>query len=118
MGLWFPAPQLRPSETIRYSCRANLFKGRRQLGARITVSNQRLFIMPNRVDAITGGHAVSAELSVLKRIRVESPQTKGARKRGLSAVLRPQVEIGLPDGVTVVVTVSNPDELKTALDAT
>jgi hypothetical protein len=117
MGLWFPAPQLRPSEKIRYSCVADLSKGRRQLGARITVSDQRLFIMPNRLDAITGGRSVSAELSELNGVRVEPPRTETARKRGLSAQLRSQVEIVLPDGVTAVVTVSNPNDLKTALGA-
>jgi len=103
-----------PGERVFFHGAANLFKRRLQVGGQVTVTDRRFLFVPNRLDGMTGRRRIAVIRAEINSVRVEPPGTKVARQRGLSAVLRPQVEIEYP-GRTLVVTVRDPDALSAAL---
>ncbi len=52
MGFWFPDMHLAANESVRYRGAGNLFNGRRQIGAQVTVTDRRVLIVPNRLDGV------------------------------------------------------------------
>lgn len=101
MGAWFPAPRLLVDEMVSFRCAANLFHGRRQIGGQVIVTNQRVLFVPNRLESLFGARAVKLRLADVSAVRLEPPRTKVARTRGLSALVRPQVEIEYAGGMLV-----------------
>lgn len=114
MGLWFPNPSISDDEPIAFQALVNLFRGRRQIGGQVTVTTRRFVFVPNRLDALLGGHRIDVSLADITDVTVEPAGSAIARTRGLSARFRPQVEIHLPD-LTFVMTVASPDHLTSAL---
>lgn len=115
MGFWFPDAHLAADESVRYRGAGNLFKGRRQIGAQVTVTNRRVFIVPNRLDGLLGGgNRVELARDEVVTVHAEPADSPTARQRGLSARVRPQIEIRTA-GATYVLTVLDPAELVQAL---
>jgi len=115
MGVWFPRVELSSGERIFYQAAGDLFAGRRQIGVRITVTDRRLLIVPNRLDAVFGGRRVQVGLDQVDQVRTEPSNSPTARRRGLSARIRPQVEVS-SGGNMCVMTVVHPAELVKALE--
>lgn len=116
MGIWFPELELDGTETIAFQAAVNLFRGHRQIGGQVTVTNSRFVFVPNRLDGLLGGKRIDVAREDIADVTVEPPGTETARKRGLSARLRPQVEVQLPD-ITLAMTLSDPDGLTRAVQA-
>ena len=89
MRVWFPKPDLKSDEVVLFQAAANLFRGKRAIGGRITVTDQRLLFVPNRLDGLTGGSRVDVARSAVGNVR-----TTAASKQ----TIRPQVEIEHSDG--------------------
>jgi hypothetical protein len=114
VGIWFPELKLTVGETVVFQAAMNLFRGHRQIGGKVTVTGSRLIIMPNRLDALLGEKRIDVARGDINAVTIEPPGTAIARTRGLSARLRPQVEVHL-SGVTLAMTVSDPSGLTQAL---
>jgi len=110
MGLWFPSACLSDAEPVAFEAGVNLFRGRRQIGGRVTVTDRRFLFVPNRLDGLLGGHRMDVRLADITNVTVEPAGSDIARGRGLSARFRPQVEIHLPDQM-LVMTLASPDHL-------
>lgn len=114
MGFWFPDAGIAPGESVRYRGAGNLFKGRRQIGAQVTVTDRRVLIIPNRLDGVLGGNRVELARDEVATVHAEPSDTPTARRRGLSARVRPQIEICTAE-TTYVLTVGHPSQLLQAL---
>lgn len=117
MGIWFPDLELTNGETVAFQPPLNLFRGHRQIGGQVTVTGSRLGFVPNRLDGLLRGKRIDAAREDITAVTIEPLGTATARKRGLSARLRPQVEVHLPDD-TVAMSLSNPSDLTKALQTT
>lgn len=96
MGLWFPNANLSDDESVAFQAGANLFRGKRQIGGRVTVTDRRFLFVPNRLDGLLRGDRVDVRRVDITAVTVEPAGSDIARGRGLSARFRPQVEIHLP----------------------
>lgn len=114
MGLWIPNAYRSDVEPVAFQAGVNLFRGKRQIGGRVTVTDRRFLSVPNRLDGLLGGHRMDVRLADITDVTVEPAGSDIARGRGLSARLRPQVEIHLP-GQMLVMTLASPDHLTRAL---
>lgn len=69
MGWWVAKPTLGGVEKIQASWGANRQQtATRQVGGRLTLTNQRLLFVPNRVDALTGGRRWSVFLTQIRGV--------------------------------------------------
>jgi len=114
MGFWFPDTHLAANESVRYRGAGNLFNGRRQIGAQVTVTDRRVLIVPNRLDGVLSGNRVELARDEVVTVHAEPSDSPTARQRGLSARVRPQIEICTAEA-KYVLTVGNPAELVQAL---
>lgn len=80
----------------------------------MTVTDRRFLFVPNRLDGLLGGHRLDVRLADITNVTVEPAGSAIARRRGLSARFRPQVEIHSPDQM-LVMTLASPDALTRAL---
>jgi hypothetical protein len=117
MGIWFPDLELSDLEAVAFQAPVNLFRGRRQIAGQVTVTDSRFILLPGRIDGLLGVERIEVNRDDIGAVTIEPPGTAVARKRGLSARLRPQVEVHLPD-VTLAMTLRDPDGLATALQTT
>lgn len=116
MGVWFPNVTRSADERIGYRAAGNLFSGRRQIGVLVTVTDRRLLIVPNHLDALFGGRRIELPRDRLIEVRSEPAGSPVARRRGLSARFKPQVEIR-SGGQLWAMTVIYPDRLIKALQS-
>ena len=116
MGIWFPNVTLSADERIGYRAAGNLFSGRRQIGVLVTVTDQRLLIVPNHLDALFGGRRIELPRDRLTEVRSEPADSPVARRRGFSARFRPQVEVRSGEELWVM-TVIHPERLIKALQS-
>ena len=114
MGLWFPDVELSSDERVAFRAPGNLFSGRRQVGVQITVTDRRLVVVPNRLDALFRGRGVELPRDRIAHVQIDAPNSPAARSRGLGARFRSQVEIRSGEKVWVV-TVVHPNDLVSAL---
>lgn len=104
MGVWFRAPALDCGEIVAFQAPANMFKGRRSVGGQVTVTDKRFQFVPNRLDGLLGGRTVDIARSDITGVEQESPGVAAVKKRGLAALLRPQLTIeSAGDRIVVVV---------------
>ena len=100
MGFWFPDTHLAANESVRYRGAGNLFNGRRQIGAQVTVTDRRVLIVPNRLNGVLGGNRVELARDEVVTVHAEPSDSPTARQRGPSAgdraaTDRAMVEFGL-----------------------
>jgi len=114
VGIWFPYLKHTSGETAIFQAPVNLFRGHRQIGGQVTVTGSRFVIVPSRLDGLLGAKRIDVARDDIAAVTIEPPGTAIARTRGLSARLRSQVEVHLPD-VTLAMTLSNPSGLTKAL---
>jgi hypothetical protein len=114
VGLWIAAPALQRDETVRYDAVASLFKGKRRIGGRIVVTDQRFIFSPNRLDNLLGGSRIEFCLSALRDVRVISGGRAAMKKRGLGAAVNEQIEMDV-EGNTHLALVRNTSSLNAIL---
>lgn len=110
MGIWFQNVELVSGEQIRHEAAANSFRGRRSVGGRITLTDQRLIFTPNRLDGLTGARRRAIQLDNIQHLRELKSGKQAYKQRGLAASVRPQIEISDGDS-KLVFTVSDRDGL-------
>lgn len=79
------------------------------------MTDQRLLIVPNWLDGMTGARRIELQRNQISEVRIEPPGTALARRRGLSARIRPQVEVSAGDQMWAM-TLAAPDRLLEALN--
>lgn len=102
MGLWVTVPDLEPGERVVHQKFANVMKGARAIGGQVTITDQRVLFIPNRLDALTGGNRAEIARRDITAIRI-------------GAAARVQVEIDYPAG-TLALVVRDVASLSSALE--
>ncbi len=111
MGIWFPSVPLADGEIVQFQAAANSFLGHRSVGGQVTLTNQRVIFVPNRLDGMTGGSRREMPLPNIQSVQRLEPGAEAVKQRGLAAAIHPQLEINDGSGSPLIVTVSNLDEL-------
>jgi hypothetical protein len=93
---------------------ASLFKGKRRIGGRIVVTDQRFVFSPNRLDKFLGGSRIEFRLSAIRDVRVIPGGRTAMKKRGLGAAVHEQIEMDV-EGNTHVVLVRDTSALNAIL---
>ncbi len=114
MGTWITSPDLLPGEVVDFKAAANHLVGRRSVGGQVTVTDQRLLFLPNRLDRLTGGRKIEVLRSAITNTRVLEPGRQAARSRGLAALVRPQLAVESQNESAVLV-ISDLNTLQAAL---
>ena len=70
---WFNEVQLFDGEKIIFSCPSNHTQGKRAVGGKLFVTNQRIAFIPNRLDANMGGMALEVPVSEITSIGTDKP---------------------------------------------
>ncbi len=63
LGIWVPAPDLQPQETVLATINANRTQGRRAVGGRLFLTTTHLRFVAHRFDRMLGGR----DLAILRR---------------------------------------------------
>jgi hypothetical protein len=67
-GLLMSKQAARPGEVVLWKANANSLQGRRALGGRLYLTNERLLFNPHFVDAMTGGRQWSVDCSEISAV--------------------------------------------------
>ena len=86
-----------------------MFRGRRQVGCRVTITDRRIVFMPSRLDALTGVGRQDVELRDIDYVRRDTAGSLASKQRGLSAAIRDQLVVRTRTGTELAFTVNGID---------
>lgn len=119
MGIFFRKPVLASSEPARFQERANWGAGWWQHGGLLTITDQRMILVPNRIDF--GGTTVEVARLDITRVRLLEAGFPATRRRGPAAFRGQQLQVDIKSadlGRCLVVKVAHPLVLLEALSVT
>jgi hypothetical protein len=111
MGWFTPRAATTPDEQVTLEALADLLKGRRAVGGKVTVTTRRLLFTPSWVDLATGGRVMTLDLTDIGGVEIVPANRLRVRPPG---VWRPVVRIDHHGGATYL-HVRKPDRLAAAM---
>ena len=117
MGWWVAKPTLGGVEKIEASWGAGRQQtATRQVGGRLTLTNQRLVFVPNRFDALTGGRRWSVFLTQVREVG-DIPRAMTVPMGGRAAQYRRRLRIEQTTGVVDAFVVNHLNDVIDRINA-
>jgi hypothetical protein len=107
VGVFFLPPELQAGEVVVWAKAANRSQGGRAVGGRLHLTSHRLVFAPNRVDALTGGHAWAARLADV----VAVGSAENSLRKPFSGAMRRRLRVDLRTGPPEFFVVNQVDEV-------
>jgi hypothetical protein len=93
MGIFVRSPETHDTEKVHWKKFTNRTQGNRAVGGRLYLTDRRLMLEPNRIDAAPKGRAWSAALFSIVEVRADTPNGNL-----FSGGVRTRLRLDLDDG--------------------
>ena len=101
-GWFFRDAMLEDDEQLIFRRGANLRRGRRSVGGEVSVTDQRLIFVPNRLEQLVGGRVQAVPRAEVADVTVVKPPANAERFKGLPGAVRARAEVDTADGVWIL----------------